>query len=83
MELSMVMVNLILSMLLSRLRLHQKRELPAPQRPNPWLMTGRDPTPYECKYAGKKGLNALMDILSSHGRMNPTDTSLGHDETSD
>ncbi|KAI5066255.1 hypothetical protein GOP47_0018879 [Adiantum capillus-veneris] len=48
-----------------------------------WSMTGRDPTPYEHEYAGRKGLNALMDILSSRGGMNPTDTPLGRDETSD
>ncbi|KAI5066576.1 hypothetical protein GOP47_0019200 [Adiantum capillus-veneris] len=47
-----------------------------------WSMTGRDPTPYEREYAGKKGLNALMDILSSRGGMNLTDTPLGRDETS-
>ncbi|KAI5083032.1 hypothetical protein GOP47_0002775, partial [Adiantum capillus-veneris] len=34
-----------------------------------WSMTGRDPTPYEREYAGRKGLNALMDILSSRGGM--------------
>ncbi|KAI5078321.1 hypothetical protein GOP47_0005992, partial [Adiantum capillus-veneris] len=48
-----------------------------------WSMTGRDPTPYEREYAGRKGLNALMDILSSRSGMNPTDTPLGRDETSD
>ncbi|KAI5080771.1 hypothetical protein GOP47_0003954 [Adiantum capillus-veneris] len=48
-----------------------------------WSMTGRDPTPYEREYAGRKGLNALMDILSSRGGMNPTDMPLGRDETSD
>ncbi|KAI5068112.1 hypothetical protein GOP47_0016457 [Adiantum capillus-veneris] len=48
-----------------------------------WSMTGRDPTPYEREYAGRKGLNVLMDILSSRGGMNPTDTPLGRDETSD
>ncbi|KAI5076629.1 hypothetical protein GOP47_0008694 [Adiantum capillus-veneris] len=50
---------------------------------NFWSMTGRDPKPYEREYASKKGLNALMDILSSHGGMNPTDTPLGRDEMSD
>ncbi|KAI5065731.1 hypothetical protein GOP47_0020426 [Adiantum capillus-veneris] len=34
-----------------------------------WSMTGRDPTLYEREYAGRKGLNALMDILSSRGGM--------------
>ncbi|KAI5070095.1 hypothetical protein GOP47_0014438 [Adiantum capillus-veneris] len=50
---------------------------------NFWLMAGRDPTPYEREYAGRKGLNALMDILSSRDGMNSTDTPLGRDETSD
>ncbi|KAI5062857.1 hypothetical protein GOP47_0021404 [Adiantum capillus-veneris] len=39
-----------------------------------WSMTGRGPTPYEREYAGRKGLNALMDILTSRGGMNPTNT---------
>ncbi|KAI5058577.1 hypothetical protein GOP47_0026747 [Adiantum capillus-veneris] len=50
---------------------------------NQWSMTGRDPTPYEREYVGRKGLNGLMDILSSHGGMNLIDTPLGRDETSD
>ncbi|KAI5070906.1 hypothetical protein GOP47_0013157 [Adiantum capillus-veneris] len=45
--------------------------------------TGRDSTPYEREYADMKGLNALMEILSSHDSMNPTDTPLGRDETYD
>ncbi|MCO5614243.1 hypothetical protein L7F22_068523 [Adiantum nelumboides] len=50
--------------------------------PMKWSMTGRDPTPYEREYVGRKGLNALMDIFTSCGGMNPTDTPLGRDETS-
>ncbi|KAI5059411.1 hypothetical protein GOP47_0025730 [Adiantum capillus-veneris] len=48
-----------------------------------WSMIGCDPTPYEREYASKKGLNALMDILSSRGGMNPIDMLLGRDETFD
>ncbi|MCO5582293.1 hypothetical protein L7F22_036185 [Adiantum nelumboides] len=36
-----------------------------------WSMTGHDPTPYKRKYAGRKGLHTLMDILTSRDGMTP------------